>query len=90
MKFEGDGWEEDVTQPVGATDGLAVDPEGNPAFISSNKIWWRRGGKQWIEIEGCGIAFGQNDPETNTFPVYKYSCNHQKSFVYQLTNSTWT
>ena len=57
-------WEETPDQPVGADygfDSLAVDSEGDPAYIGfkSKHILFMKGG-MWTEVGGCsfGVAFG--------------------------------
>jgi hypothetical protein len=76
-------WEADDTQPAGADSyGIAVDDQGNPAFISMDKhIHWKRDGK-WESFEGCvtRIAFG-----ASTF--FKLSCDD--NFVHKLVGNKW-
>ena len=54
-------WVADPAQPLGADfDDLAVDPQGNPAFVAyQNKLIYHKKNGQWTKMDGCsyGIAF---------------------------------
>ena len=63
-----------------ASNGLAVDHEGNPAFKGygfPQHLYYRQQGK-WLEIGGCthGLAFGQNGT------LYRTDCNR---YVHKYT-----
>jgi hypothetical protein len=63
---------------------LAVDKDGNPAFISvKSMIYWKENGK-WRKMKGCakGVTFGGDGS------FYKLDCD---SFIYKYAHSkkTW-
>ena len=65
----------DSTQPEGAKEvnnGIAVDTDGNPAFVDlKNRINWKKNGK-WVQLKGCTqrINFGGDGI------LYKTDCDH--------------
>jgi len=73
---ESSQWKKDSSQPIGSAifnNGIAVDPQGNPAYIdTSNNILWKKSGK-WTELKGCAkrIAFGGDGS------LYKGDCNDE-------------
>lgn len=74
-------WIEDKSQPKGAgynTDGIAVDPLGNPAFAaydpafnSPRHIHYKLA-SNWMEMKVCtyGVAFGSDGT------LYRQDCNY--------------
>lgn len=67
-------------QPKGASLHIAVDLQGNPAFIDSdNEIHWRKDGVWKHLLNGCAIriAFGGNGS------VYKIGCTTDGHAVYK-------
>lgn len=80
-------WEADSTQPSGVRWDLAIDQQGNPAYVDKNeRILWKRAGK-WTRMKGCAvrIAFG---PEGS---FYKRGCFAEGNniFKYNSGKRTW-
>ena len=73
-------WEETPDQPVGADytfDSLAVDNDGDPAYIgfkSKHILYMKKG--MWTEVGGCsfGVAYGPRGE------LYRRGCD---SYVYR-------
>ena len=66
---------------------MAVDPDGNPAYISSNdKIFWKLKGK-WSQLDGCstGITIGPDGT------LYSRDCNYyvNKFLGVDAPNNYW-
>ena len=78
-------WAWDESQQRGAVSRLAVDFQGNPAFLDYNgRINWKKNGN-WDVIEGCAtdIAFGGKGH------LYKISCMSDGYRVYQYKKGGW-
>jgi hypothetical protein len=79
-------WAVDSTMPAGAspTKTLAVDPQGNPAFIGQNqRLYWKREGK-WRDMgRAAGIAFGGDGS------AYKIGTQSNRLFKYSDWTNRW-
>jgi len=77
-------WEEDISQPVGAYYYMAMDGEGQPAFIGYSQprsIYHKRHGK-WHEIRGCSndLTFAPDGT------LYRIGCDWH---IYRYEDEHW-
>jgi len=80
--FAENRWVADPTQPEGAYQyGIAVDPQGNPAFISMTGTIHYKKDRKWWQLKGCAsrIAFGGDGS------LYKIDC---QKFVWKYNETT--